>query len=103
MSADTDRLLWPEEVAAKLGVKPATLKRMATDSRRAHEARDAGDTDAVRPTHLPLPVVAKERRQVPRKSGGHDITVDSPRWSEAAIDDYIAHRPGSPGRGAERS
>jgi len=90
MGTKADRLLWPEEAAALLGVAMTTFKAMHTRARRAAE------DGTTRAAHLPLPV-GKARREVPRRHG-HPITVDSPQWSERDLLAFQANRPGSPGR-----
>lgn len=88
----SNRLIWPEEVAALLGVTPAYVKRLLTESKAAH-ARDRA-----RARHIPLPVDYK-RRQV--SNGHHLVTVTSPRWRESNITRWAAHRPGRGNWGAD--
>jgi hypothetical protein len=82
---DPGPLLWPEEVAARLGVQYSTVIYNASKTRRRKAARQP-----IRPTDMPLPYDHKVR-QVPAQHGKVRY-VKTPRWQVTVIDAYIAAR-----------
>jgi hypothetical protein len=93
---DTDgvRLLWIEEVAAKAGVLPASIKKYQTEAkarRRQH-----------RGTLSDLPAARKSKRRQVQKSNGQFVTVVSRLWREDEIDVWLRNRRGPRGVVVER-
>jgi hypothetical protein len=84
-------LLWVEEVAARAGVKPLTIRMYLRDARKA---ADAGKWHL---GLLPLPVGDPVRRKVPGGHGGL-VTVISPRFRSHEIDTWLANRRGPGGK-----
>jgi hypothetical protein len=101
MTANPDHLLWPNEVAAYLGVKQRTVSQ-ALWATRKHISQEG----RARPTDLPLPAEEHIRRQVPArpprrighgprardrpKSSQVTRTVYQSRWRRGDLDAYLA-------------
>jgi hypothetical protein len=88
--------MWPEDVAAAMGVSLRQVHKKLLESRTR-----AGQDLPLRAGDLPLPE-SVQRRQV--SNGHHQVTVTSPRWAAPVITAWLAQRPGrgAPGRARTR-
>jgi hypothetical protein len=103
MATDTDRLLWPEEVAEMCGIEPRSVIFYASQRRRHERAEQAAGEPAGTRTAYDIPAPAGRERRVVRTQEGAPRTVVSPQWREAEITAWreaLAARP-APARSHE--
>jgi hypothetical protein len=93
-----DTLLWPEEVAEKLGLDRSSTPRSYANwsARKLRRMRESDPGAQLGPADFPLPHDHAKRTVTTR--GGHERTAVSPRWLASAIDTYLANRRGPGGR-----
>jgi hypothetical protein len=89
---DGQVLLWPEQVADRLGIRDAQIVSAYLSA--ARKARTEGTATS---GHLPEPY-DRQPRKVPGGRSAAGVTVKSNRWTEAAIEAYLANRRGPGGR-----